>query len=115
MKKRTKIGLIVGGVVVLGVVVWVSVKQASKGVTEVQTGKVGRQDLTSLVTASGEIKPKTYSNILGEGFGKIVDLAVKEGQQVKRGDVLLRLESIQPSADVDAQQAAQSSAESAVK
>ena len=115
MKKRTKIGLIVGAAAVLGGVVWVSVKQASKGVTEVQTGKVGRQDLTSLVTASGEIKPKTYSNILGEGFGKIVDLAVKEGQQVKRGDVLLRLESIQPSADVDAQTAAQSSAESAVK
>ena len=115
MKKRTKIGLVIGGVAVLGVVVWVSVKQASKGVTEVQTGKVGRQDLTSLVTASGEIKPKTYSNILGEGFGKIVDLAVKEGQQVKRGDVLLRLENIQPSADVEAQQAALGSAEAAVK
>jgi HlyD family secretion protein len=115
MKKRTKIGLIVGGVVVLGGVVLVSVKQAGKGVTEVQTGKVGRQDLTSLVTASGEVRPKTYSNVLGEGFGKITEIAVKEGDHVNRGDVLLRVENIQPSADVDAQQAALSSAESAVK
>ena len=115
MKKRTKIGLIVGGVAVLGAVVWVSVKQASKGVTEVQTGKVGRQDLTSLVTASGEVRPKTYSNVLGEGFGKITEIAVKEGDHVKKGDVLLRVENIQPSADVDAQMAALSSSESAVK
>ena len=101
MKKWKKIALILGGVVLLGVIVLVSVREANKGVVTVQTAKVGRQDLTSLVTASGEIKPKTYTNVLGEGFGKIVDLAVKEGDSVKRGDVLLRLENIQPTADVE--------------
>jgi len=115
MKKWKKVLLIVGGVAVAAIVVVVSIKQANKGVVTVQTGKVARQHLTSLVTASGEIKPKTYSNILGEGFGKIVALAVKEGDLVKRGDVLLRLENIQPTADVAAQQAALSSAEAAVR
>jgi len=115
MKTWHKVGIGVAAVAVAGGIVLYSVKQANKGVVTVQTGKVGRQDLTSLVTASGEIKPKTYTNVLGEGFGKITDIVVKEGDHVKRGDVLLRLENIQPTADVDAQRAALDSAESAIK
>ena len=115
MKKWKKIALIVGGLLVVGIGVLVGVRQARKDVVTVQTGTVTRQDLTSVVTASGEIKPKTYSNILGEGFGKIVELAVREGEQVKAGAVLLRLENIQPTADVEAQRAALGSAEAAVK
>ena len=116
MKTWKKVAIGVGGAVVLGVVVLVSVKQANKGVVTVQTTKVARQEiLTSVVTASGEIKPKTYSNVLGEGIGKIVEIAVKEGDHVKRGDVLLRLENIQPTADVEATRAGQSSAEAAVR
>jgi HlyD family secretion protein len=76
---------------------------------------VGTEDLISVVTASGEVKPKTYTNVLGEGFGKIVDIAVKEGDSVKRGDVLLRLENIQPAADVAAQQAGLNSSGAAVQ
>ena len=115
MKTWKKIGIGVAGAAVLGGIVWFSVKQANKGVVTVQTTKAARQDLTSIVTASGEIKPLTYTNVLGEGFGKITELAVKEGDHVKRGDVLLRLENIQPTADVEAQQAALSSAGSAIK
>ena len=115
MKKWKKIAIIVGAVVVLGIIVVVSINQANKGVVTVQTGKVGRMDLTSIVTGSGEVKPKTYTNVLGEGFGKIVEIAVKEGQKVKRGDVLMRLENIQPTADVEAQRAALGSAEAAIK
>ncbi len=115
MKKWKKIALVIGGLLVLGLIVLISVRQANKGVVTVQTGKVARQDLTSIVTASGEIKPKTYSNVLGEGIGKIVGIAVKEGDKVKRGDVLLRLENIQPSADVNAQQASLSSGEATLR
>ena len=70
-----------------------------------------KADLTSVVTASGEIRPKNYTNVLGEGIGKITDIVVKEGDHVKKGDVLLQLENIQPGADVQAQQAAIDSAE----
>jgi HlyD family secretion protein len=115
MKKWKKVLLGVGGLAVVGIVVAVSVKQANKDVVTVQTGKVSKQDLTSLVTASGEIKPKTYTNVLGEGFGKITEIVVKEGDHVKRGDVLLKLENIQPAADVEAQQAAQTSSEAGIK
>ncbi len=115
MKKWTKIAIGVGAVVGVGAIVLISVKQANKGVVTVQTSKVGRQDLTSLVTASGEVRPKTYSNVLGEGFGKITDIAVKEGDHVKKGAVLLRVESIQPAADVDAQTAGLGSSEASVR
>ena len=115
MKTWKKVSIGVGAAVVLGGIVLVSINQANKGVVTVQTGKVGREDLTSIVTASGEIRPKTYTNVLGEGFGKITQIVVKEGDHVKRGDVLLRLENIQPTADVDAQQAALASADAAVK
>ena len=68
--------------------------------------------MTSLVTASGEIRPKNYTNVLGEGIGKITEIVVKEGDRVKRGDVLLHLENIQPGADVKAQAAGVQAAES---
>ena len=45
--------------------------RANKGVVTVQTGKAQREDLTSIVSASGEIKPKTYVNIGANAFGKI--------------------------------------------
>ncbi|MGH9730536.1 MAG: efflux RND transporter periplasmic adaptor subunit, partial [Candidatus Acidiferrales bacterium] len=90
---------------VLIIIVVVSIKQANKGVVTVQTGQVAKQSITALVTASGEIRPQDYTNVLGQGFGKITDIDVKEGDIVKKGDVLLRVESIQPAADVKAQQA----------
>jgi HlyD family secretion protein len=111
--KKVVIGIAV--LVVLGAIIGVSVYVKSKGVVTVQTDKVKRQDLTSLVTASGEIRPKTYTNVLAEGFGKVVEIAVKEGDVVKRGDLLLRVESVQPAAEVDAQQATVASAEAAVR
>ena len=105
MKTWQKIGIGVGAVAVLGGIAWFSIVKQNEGVVTVQTGQVVRQDLTSVVTASGEIRPKNYTNVLGEGLGKITDIDVKEGDNVKKGDVLLHLENIQPGADVQAQQA----------
>ena len=110
-----KIGIGAGSAAVLGAAAWIAIWQINKDVVKVQTGAAVRQDLTSVVTASGEIKPLTYTNVLGEGIGKITEIAVKEGQHVKKGDVLLRLESIQPSADVAAQMAGIQSADAGVK
>jgi HlyD family secretion protein len=105
MKTWQKVSLGIGAAAVLGGIVWYSVYQANKGVVEVQTGKVVKADLTSIVTASGEVRPKNYTNVLGEGIGKITEIVVKEGDHVKKGDILLKLENIQPGADVQAQQA----------
>src|SRR6202453_2201485 len=115
MKNWQKVSIGVGAAVVLCSIAWYSVYQANKGVVQVQTGKVVKQDLTSVVTASGEVRPKNYTNVLGEGIGKITNIVVKEGDHVKRGDILLRLENIQPGADVQAQQAAIDSTEASVR
>lgn len=100
-----KVLIIAAVAVALLALVGFSVQQSKKNVTTVQTGKVIREDLASLVSASGEIKPKTYVNIGAQGYGKIVKLFVKEGEVVKRGQMLAQLENIQSAADVAAQRA----------
>jgi HlyD family secretion protein len=116
MKTWHKVAIGAGAVVVLGGIVLFSVNQANKGVVTVQTAKVAKQDsLVSLVTASGEIKPTTYTNITAQGFGRITDILVKEGDHVKKGDKLLLQENVQANADVQAQTAATTSAESAAQ
>jgi HlyD family secretion protein len=76
-----------------------------RGVVTVQSGRAIRQDLTSMVTASGEIRPKTFVNVGADAFGKVVKLAVKEGERVRRGQLLAQLENVQPTADVAASEA----------
>lgn len=115
MKTWQKVVIGVGAALVIGGIAWYSIYQQNQGVITVQTGRVVRQDLTSIVTASGEIRPKNYTNVLGEGIGKITDIVVKEGDQVKKGDVLLHLENIQPGADVQAQVASIEAAEDGMK
>lgn len=105
MKNWKKIALIVAGVVILLAIVGFTVQQSRKGVVAVQTGKVVREDLASVVTASGEIKPKVYVNIGANAFGKITRLYVKEGDRVKQGQMLATLENVQSAADVSATQA----------
>jgi HlyD family secretion protein len=115
MKTWQKIGIGVAGVLALGGIVWYSVNQANKGVVTVQTAKVAKQDsLVSVVTASGEIKPTTYTNITAQGFGRIIDIPVKEGDHIKKGDRLLLQENIQANADVQAQDAMINSNQSGV-
>jgi HlyD family secretion protein len=100
-----KIGLIAGIALLLVGIVGFTVIRSQQDVLAVQTEKVVRADLTSIVSASGEIKPKTYVNIGANAFGKIVKLHVREGDRVKRGQVLAQLENVQSAADVAAQRA----------
>ncbi len=111
MKAWKKIAIGVGVAVVLAIIVGFTVHQSSKNVVTVQTGKVLRQDLATIVSASGEIKPKTYANIGANAFGKITHLYVKEGDHVKKGQLLAQLENVQSSADVNANEASLQAAE----
>src|SRR5271166_4183470 len=111
MKPWKKIAIGVGVVVVLAAIVGFTVYQSGKNVVTVQTGKVQHQDLTSVVSASGEIRPKTYVNIGANAFGKITHLLVKEGDHVRKGQLLAQLENVQSSADVTANQASLQAAE----
>ena len=111
MKAWKKVAIGVGIAIVLAIIVGFTVHQSSKNVVTVQTGKVQRQDLATVVSASGEIKPKTYVNIGANAYGKITHLYVKEGDQVKKGQLLAQLENVQSSADVSAGQASVQAAE----
>ncbi len=111
MKTWKKILIGVGAVLALGIIVGVTVYQSRKNLVTVQTGRAQRENLSSVVSASGEIKPKTYVNIGANAFGKIVKLHVKEGDHVKKGQLLAQLENVQSSADVNATRASLQGAE----
>ena len=106
MKKWKKVAIGAVAAVLLVAIVGFTVYQSRKNVVTVQTGHVQKQDLAAVVTASGEIKPKTYVNIGANAFGKIVKLYVKEGETVKRGQLLAQIENVQSAADVAANRAA---------
>src|SRR5271156_3537398 len=92
-------------VVVLAGVAAASIYFSQSDVTKVVTGKAVQQDLVSIVSGTGQIKPKTYVNIGATAFGRITHLYVKEGDHVKAGQLVATLESEQPASAVEAQQA----------
>jgi HlyD family secretion protein len=111
VKKKWKIFLAIVLVLVLAGAVAYGVKQSRADIVTVQTQKVSRQDLSSTVTASGEIRPRKYVNIGANVMGRLTEILVKEGDQVRKGQLLARQESVQAGADVEAQKASLSSAQ----
>jgi HlyD family secretion protein len=108
-KWKIVIGVTLSAIAIGGVVASVRLSQAAQ--VTVQTTTVARGDLTSVVTASGEIKPRTYTNLGANAQGLITDLLVKEGDRVRKGQIVARIESVQANADVQAQRASVASAE----
>jgi HlyD family secretion protein len=112
MKKRTKWS--VAGVIVLAIVI-IGVTSAMKGrnkATEVRVEKVQKRDLVASVTASGQVQPHTRVDVSADISGRIVRLAVKEGQMVTRGQFLLEIDPSQYRANVERAMAAVASARS---
>jgi len=101
-----KIVIVVVIVLALAGIAAGTILHGQAGITKVATAKIVRQDLVSTVSGTGQIKPKTYVNVGATSFGRITHLYVKEGDRVHKGDILARVESVQPEATVDAQQAA---------
>ena len=111
MKRKWKIIITVTALAVAVAGVYASTVYSKRGVVTVQSGQVVRADLVSQVTASGEIKPKNYINIGANAMGEIRQILVKEGDRVRKGELLAKLEDVQPAADVAAQKATISSSE----
>lgn len=92
MTKKRK--LLVGSVLGVAVIAAAGLGLAStreRGV-EVRVETVGRRDLVSVVTASGIIQPKRKVDISADVSGRVVELAVEEGQMVERGQLILRID-----------------------
>jgi HlyD family secretion protein len=91
--KTKRILGVVAAVVVIGSIVGFSVSRDSRQRINVQTGKVGRRDLVQVVTASGEVRPKRYVNVGANVSGRLIEITVKEGDPVRKGEVLAKVES----------------------
>ncbi len=104
-KSRTILGSVVG-VAVLGAVVAINVNRERRKTVAVQIQKAGLKDLVSVVTASGEVKPQKFVDVSANVSGRITELAVKEGDRVKKGQVLVRIDSTRFEADADQSRAA---------
>ena len=91
-----KLLILIGVVALVGVIAFVSVKNATRRGAKVYEEEVKKvESISSTVKASGEIQPKVYVNISSQVPGQIVELRVKEGDQVRKGDVLLQLDPAQ--------------------
>src|ERR687889_99579 len=112
MSRRTRIWLIAGAVVlVIGGAVAFRINQKKNAATEVRLEQVSRRDLVSSVTASGKIEAKTSVDISADITGRIIDIAVREGDMVKRGQFLLQIDPAQYQAAVARAQGVVSSTE----
>ncbi|MFN8573376.1 MAG: efflux RND transporter periplasmic adaptor subunit [Gemmatimonadaceae bacterium] len=100
------------GVAVIGIAAIVATTAAKKGnkATEVRMEAVQSRDLVASVTASGQVEPRTKVDVAADISGRIVRLAIKEGQMVKRGDFLLQIDPAQYEAAVQRAEAALSQA-----
>jgi HlyD family secretion protein len=101
MSRRMKVGLAVAVVLLtVGGVVAFRINKKNNAGTEVRLEHVARRDLVSAVTASGKIEAKTSVDISADITGRIIDIAVHEGDLVKRGQFLLQIDPAQYQAAV---------------
>ncbi len=89
MQKKYIIGLSIIAVVVL--IVLASVFKGGKKDVEVVTEKLGRRDITEIVTVTGKIQPKREVKISPDVSGEITEMYVNEGDSVQKGQLLLTI------------------------
>lgn len=95
-----KILLIVLAILVAaGLITFMVIKQQS-GYTKVLTAKISRQNLSTIISGTGQIKPKTYVNLGATAMGRITHLYVKEGDHVKKGQLVATVENVAQEAQV---------------
>ena len=102
--------IITAVVLVLAGVVGLTIVRAQSGYTKVLMGTVGRENLVSVVNATGQIKPKEIVNIGANAMGRVTHFYVAEGDHVKKGEVVATIENVQQEANVAGQEAAIASA-----
>jgi len=111
--KKLLIGL--GLVVVLGAIAFANFHFRQETGTSVATEKIARRDLQAVVSASGTIQPKRSVNISADTMGRVVDLAVAEGDVVKKDQFLLQVDPRNLQTQVQNQEASLAAARSALE
>jgi HlyD family secretion protein len=107
LSRKKKIIIAVSAVVVLALIVIISVVASRKDEPEVTTVKIDvRPELRSTVTASGEVRPVRYIKLTSEVPGRILEIYVNAGDQVNKGQALVRVDPTQLQSSQEAQFAA---------
>lgn len=107
LSRKKKIIIAVSAVAVLGIVVIISVLATRTEQPEVTTVNVNvRPELRSTVTASGEVRPIRYIKLTSEVPGRILEIYVNPGDQVTKGQALVRVDPTQLQSSQEAQWAA---------
>ena len=100
MKQKTKIIISVIALLVLGTAASIQASRARTSGVEVRTEEIELRDLVEVVTASGNIRALRTVDVSSEVSAKVSELLVDEGEDVLRGQILLRLEPDQYRASV---------------
>ncbi len=105
-RRRKRTIIILGVVLVIALVIVFNLRSQREKTVKVTIEKVKAADLTSIISASGEVKPKKNVNISAHVPGRIIKIGVEEGDEVKAGDFLLKLDSTQYEANAEGNRAA---------
>ena len=105
MSKKWKILIGVAVAAILGIVLLGSIRGKDRNVPKVTTAKVDKVDLVAKVTANGKIQARRKVDLSALVMGQIVNLAVKEGDQVQKGQLLLQIDKAQLAAGVAGREA----------
>ncbi|MFW6123716.1 MAG: efflux RND transporter periplasmic adaptor subunit [Acidobacteriota bacterium] len=100
-KSKKKVIIISAFVLLIVVIILINLQAQREKSLAVTVEKVKKENLTSKISASGEIKPRKSVNISAHIAGRIIKIGVKEGQMAKKDDFLLKLESTQYEASAD--------------
>ena len=105
MSKKVKIIVGVAVVVGLGAILAFSLNGRDRNLPKVTTAKVEKVDLIAKVTANGKIQARRKVDLSALVMGQIVNLAVKEGDHVKKGQLLLQIDKAQLAAAAQGREA----------
>jgi HlyD family secretion protein len=100
-KKRKRMFLVSVMIIAVAVVAIIILQSQKEKPVKVSVTLVKQQDLKSIVSASGEVKPKKNVDISAHISGRIVKIGVEEGESVQAGDFLLKLDATQYEANAD--------------
>ena len=94
-RRRKRTLIVLGVILVIALIVVFNLRAQREKTVRVTVAKVGTADLTSIISASGEVKPKKNVEISALVPGRIIKIGIEEGDVVKAGDFLLKLDSTQ--------------------
>lgn len=107
LSRKSKILIGIGVLALVGAGVAFSVLRSGRDTPEIVSVKIERRkELRSSVTASGEVRPIQFMNLTSEVQGRIEEIYVKEGDAVKKGAPLVKLDPTALNSSTDAQLAA---------